>query len=149
MQYQQCNQNRANNNFRWSEFSKVLDDIFSGVNQAFGQDHRNQTPAANVLEYNDRMEIELAAPGLSKSDFVLQVEKEVLHISANRPKDNSKENVKVQRKEFNYSTFKRSFRLSDKFDIQRITAQYEQGVLRVTIPHKVETPKDSIRIEVL
>lgn len=148
MQQQKC-YNNGFNKFGWNDISKVLDDIFTGAGNIFGQDHAKSTVPANVLEYSDRLEIELAAPGFTKTDFNLSVEGDVLTVSAKKENPNVKDSVKVQRKEFDYSTFKRSFRLSDKFDIQRVTARYENGILSVGVPEKAKATKESFRIEVL
>lgn len=135
-----------------NNISKALDEFFtsSGIGDIFGQDAENQTPLTNVYEYEDRTVIELAAPGLVKSDFVLNVENDHLIIEVQKEAEHkSEENVKVKRKEFDYSTFKRSFRLIEEFDAQRITAKYESGILYITAPKRSTDTDQSIKIEVL
>ena len=95
----------------------------------------------NVLELDSKFELEVAAPGLKKEDFELNVEKDVLSISAERSRD-EKEGVKVLRNEFGDYNFKRSFQLADTIDADNIKASYKNGVLQVTLPKKEkEAPK--------
>lgn len=131
--------------------AQSIDDFISNtkINDIFGSDCTNKTPAVNIVEFEDRLELEVAAPGLEKSDFKLSVEGETLTIEADAESKNPNENVKIKRKEFNYSTFKRTFRLTDKFDAQRISAKYKRGILLVTVPSKQDEQKDTINIEVL
>ena len=108
------------------------------------------TPAVNVKESDNDFSVELAAPGLVKDDFNIELDNDVLHISAATKSENeTKENGKYTRKEFGYSTFKRSFNLPDTIDGSRIEAAYENGVLLVTLPKKEEAkvqPKRLIEI---
>ena len=95
----------------------------------------------NVLELDSKFELEVAAPGLKKEDFELNVEKDVLSIAAERSRD-EKEGVKVLRNEFGNYNFKRSFQLADTIDADNIKASYKNGVLQVTLPKKEkEAPK--------
>ena len=135
-----------------NNIGKALDEFFtsSGIGDVFGQDAENQSPLTNVYEYDDRTSIELAAPGLTKSDFMLNIENDCLTIEVKKEAEHkSEENVKVKRKEFDYSTFKRSFRLKDEFDTQKITAKYESGILYIAIPKRSTDTDQSIKIEVL
>lgn len=95
----------------------------------------------NVMELDDKFQLELAAPGLKKEDFELNVEKDVLFISADRSRD-KKEGVKVLRNEFGNYNFKRSFQLADTIDAENIKASYKNGILQVALPKKEkEAPK--------
>lgn len=95
----------------------------------------------NVTELEEAYHLELAAPGLSKSDFNLSVEKDVLTISASK-ETNKAEGVKVLRSEFGKYDFKRSFELAETIDSENIAAAYEQGILKVVLPKKEkEAPK--------
>lgn len=131
--------------------AQSIDDFISNtkINDIFGSDSTAKTPAVNVIEFEDRLELEVAAPGLEKSDFKLSIEDDILTIEANAEAPTYNDNVKIKRKEFNYSTFKRTFRLTDKFDAQRISAKYKKGILQVTVPSKQNEQKNTINIEVL
>jgi HSP20 family protein len=137
--------------FNFDDLGKAVDDFVNNikVNDIFGTDATKIIPAVNSFEHPEYLELQVAAPGLKKEDFELHVEEDVLTISANAAIKNESEGIKIKRKEFNYSTFKRTFCLTDKFDYQNIKAKYEAGVLLVTIPKKSEDEKNKIKVEVL
>ena len=97
-----------------------------------------------MIESDDNFKIEVAAPGLEKKDFNLSVEKEQLFIESSKEESKEvKEEVKEEkftRREFNYTSFKRSFHLPENVDVNKIGAKYENGVLNITLP-KVEKAK--------
>jgi HSP20 family protein len=93
---------------------------------------------SNVLAGEKAYEIQLAAPGRQKSDFTLQVDEGVLTIKATAPEATSENYV---RREFVFTEFTRAFRLPDNVNEEEIEATYEQGVLVVTLPKKIEVKK--------
>jgi len=108
------------------------------------------TPAVNVKESDDNFTLEIAAPGLVKEDFNIELNNDVLAISSKSMVDKeSKINEKYTRKEFNYSAFKRIFNLPDTVEGSKIEASYKNGVLLITLPKKEEAkvqPKRLIEI---
>ena len=66
-------------------------------------------PAVNIKELNSQFEIELAAPGMKKDDFEIEVEDGVLSISSTQEEEQVNEKGKFTRREFSYSSFRRSF----------------------------------------
>ena len=86
---------------------------------------------------------QLAAPGLQKSDFNINIENDYLVISAEKKteKEETGNEGKFTRREFNYSSFKRSFQLDENINREGIAASYENGVLSITLPKKEETWK--------
>ena len=97
-------------------------------------------PEVNVREKQDEYVIELAAPGLNKKDFNVNVQNNVLVISSEKEdKDEKKdENDNFLRREFSYSSFQRSFSLPEGVNADDINAKHENGVLYVSIPKKDE-----------
>ena len=92
-------------------------------------------PAVNVKDSDNEFVIELAAPGLVKEDFNIELDNDVLVISSNTT---SKKEGNYTRKEFNYTTFKRTFTLPDTINAAEINASYVNGVLEVVLPKKEE-----------
>jgi len=137
--------------FNFDDLGKAVDDFVNNikVNDIFGTDSTKTIPAVNSFEYPKYLELQVAAPGLKKEDFELDIEGDILTVSANVSVKNESEEIKIKRKEFNYSTFKRTFCLTDKFDYQNIKAKYEAGVLVVTIPKKLAEEKNKIKVQVL
>jgi len=98
------------------------------------------TPAINIIETLSSFEVEIAAPGLSKQDFSIEVEEDTLRISSNKVEKENKEEVKYSKREFNYNSFERSFKLSEEIKREEIEANYVNGVLTVSLP-KLEEKK--------
>jgi HSP20 family protein len=97
-------------------------------------------PAVNIKETKDAFEVEMAAPGMTKKDFTIEVDGNQLTISAERNNQSEeKEGERFTRREFSYQSFERSFTLSKEVvDGEKIKARYEDGVLRLVIPKKEE-----------
>ena len=108
------------------------------------------TPAVNVKETDDDFTVELAAPGLIKEDFNIELDNDLLIISSEKEvRNESEEEGKYTRKEFNYMSFKRSFTLPETANTEKIEASYENGVLLILLPKKEEAkvqPKRLIEI---
>ncbi|WP_108868054.1 Hsp20/alpha crystallin family protein [Aquimarina aquimarini] len=108
------------------------------------------TPAVNVKETEEEFKVELAAPGLVKESFNLELDNNVLTISSQSTSEKeTKDSSEYTRKEFSYSTFKRAFDLPETVNVNQIEASYENGVLFVKLPKKEEAkvqPKRLIEI---
>lgn len=117
-----------------------FNDIFESVlGDTFFSDRRlNSVPLANISETNEAYQIELAVPGLQKEDFRVSVEKDILSISTERSDQSVKEEKTYNRREFSYASFTRMFTLPETADIERIEANYDQGVLKLLLPKKEE-----------
>lgn len=113
--------------------------------------HGNSFPAVNIKETDTQFEVELAAPGLKKENFVIQLEKNVLTISSKKEeqKEEQKENGKYAIKEFSFQSFSRSFTLPEnKVETEKIEATYNEGVLRLILPKKEEKVEKVKKIKV-
>lgn len=108
------------------------------IGDFIGSDVVNSYPAVNIHETNENYLIELAAPGLSKEDFQIQLEKNQLSVSAKKEATQIEEGTNYTRREFSYANFKRSFTLPETVDSDNINAIYENGVLSLAIPKKAE-----------
>ena len=106
-------------------------------------------PEANIIENGKDFRIELAAPGLEKKDFKVEVQDGVLSISAEKKEEQKEETKNYRRREFSYNTFCRSFTLPDNLVTDKIDAMYENGVLRLTLPKKevtISKPAKQIKV---
>lgn len=102
--------------------------------------------SSNILEHEDTYEIQLIAPGLSKEDFKLDIDKNLLTVSFEKKEENN--TLKYLRKEFQTNSFKRSFNLGDKIDINNVQAKYQQGILSILLAKKVKEENKALSIEV-
>ncbi|MDA1121636.1 MAG: Hsp20/alpha crystallin family protein [Bacteroidetes bacterium] len=105
----------------------------------------NSQPAVNVKETNQSFDLELAAPGLGKGDFNIEVNNDVLSISFEKKTENEVKEESYNVREFGYQSFKRSFTLPETVNADKIQAKYEQGVLSLTIPKKPENQPQPIK----
>ena len=92
-------------------------------------------PAVNISETSDQYEVNLAAPGMKKEDFNIDVEGNTLTISAETKEEKEEKDERFTRKEYNYSSFSRSFTLPDWVNKEKINANYENGLLKVVLPN--------------
>lgn len=112
-------------------FNNVFDSLF---NEALKNDYQiSKRPNVNIYEDDDQYKIELAAPGLKKEDFKIEVKKNSLSVWAEQQAEQSEATKKYSRKEFEYRSFARSFILPEDVNSEKISASYEQGILHVTI----------------
>ena len=128
-----------------------MEDFWNAENW-FGQNllgTESTLPAVNIRENDQNFEIEVAAPGFQKEDFKLDVEKNVLTISAETKKENTEENDNYTRREFSYSSFSRSFTLPETVQEDQIKAKYENGLLNLTLQKsaKASAQRKSIPVE--
>jgi len=118
-------------------FSNFLDSDFIDYFNKRGSD-----PAANILEHPESFELNLAAPGLKKEDFKINLDNNVLTISSDLENEKHEEGKNFTRKEFFYGSFSRSFTLPKTINIDKIQAEYENGILTVMLPKKDEAKVD-------
>lgn len=98
----------------------------------------SSTPAVNIIEGKDDFKIEVAAPGLSKEDFRINLDNDLLTISANKETKTEEQNETYTRREFSYSSFCRSFTLPETVDGEKISASQKEGILTIHVPKKEE-----------
>jgi HSP20 family protein len=98
------------------------------------------TPAVNIIENNNEYRIEVAAPSLKKGDFKINLENDMLTISANKEESKEDKNESFTRREFSYSSFSRSFTLPETVNGEKISAEYKDGILTISVP-KLEVTK--------
>lgn len=127
-----------------------VNDIFESIfNDTFFSDRIiSRVPAVNVAETESAYHIELAAPGLKKEDFKLNLERNVLNISVEETVEKQDSQKKYSKKEFSYSSFVRSFTLPESADYNEIDATYANGLLQVTIAKREEAKPVRKQIEI-
>jgi HSP20 family protein len=122
----------------------LFDDFFS--RDLWNRDLNNHSstnttiPLVNIKETNENFEVEMAAPGMSKDDFKVELDGNVLTITSEKKEQNDiSEGERFTKREFSYQSFRRSFQLpKEVVDADRIEAKYENGVLRLLVPKKEE-----------
>ena len=121
------------------QFNGMLERFFGNMDQLQGNDDLPHTHVrANIVETKAGFQLELLAPGYAKDQLKLNVEKNVLSISAEHEQKGLPEGQRYTRREFALRPFKRSFNLPGNTDKENISAEHHNGILTVTIPKKVE-----------
>ncbi|HMT13033.1 MAG TPA: Hsp20/alpha crystallin family protein, partial [Ignavibacteria bacterium] len=107
-------------------------------------------PAVNVTETDTEFRLAIAAPGLEKKDFKVEAFDDMLTISAEHAREEKEEkNGRYNRREYNYSSWSRSFSLPENCDYGKIDAEYKNGELKIMIPKmEVKEPKKVKNISV-
>jgi HSP20 family protein len=126
-------------------FPTVFDDFFKPWNEWFDNGikwgRELNVPAVNITETDGEYSVTVAAPGLKKSDFNIDVNGNMLTISCEKEESNEEKDARYTRREYNYSSFSRHFTLPEEVNKEKIEARYEDGVLKLTLPKKEEAKK--------
>lgn len=126
----------------------VFEDFFKPWRQWFddgGLTNKLYTvPAVNITENHNHYTVSLAAPGLKKDDFKIEVDGNMISISSEKEEKKEEKDEKYTRKEYSYSSFSRSFSLPEDVRTDAIEAHYEGGVLNIRLPRKEEAKKATV-----
>lgn len=126
-------------------FSGLLDDFF---NDEMIHDRMVGTmPSVNIRENEDSYFVELAAPGMKRDDFKIEIDNRQLSVSSTKEdsKEEKDKDGKYTMREFNYHTFRRTFSLPESADSEKISAKYNDGVLNISIAKKEEAKEKPLR----
>ena len=130
-------------------FPSLFDEFFT---RDFGIDlapRTYQTPAVNITEKEDAFHMELVAPCKEKKDFDVVLEEDTLTISTTSENEIVEDDTQFTRREFDYASFTRSFRIPETIDTKSIKANYKNGLLYIVLPKRKEAipePKKQIEI---
>jgi len=127
----------------------LLDEIFKPDWNGGIQNFNTTIPAVNIKESEVDFKLELFAPGLKKEDFNIEIDQRTLSISSEKQTETEENNEKYSRKEFSFSSFKRTFNLPETVNFDAIEANYESGILHLSLPKREEAlPKPKRTIEI-
>lgn len=123
-------------------FNELFNDFFDNM---IHNPQRITSPAVNIAETDENFKLSLAAPGLSKEDFKISIDNDLLSISAEKKDEKSSISEKFTRKEFSFTNFKRTFSLPEHVDAEKVTANYENGVMVLVLPKREEAKAKPVR----
>ncbi len=127
-------------------FDQLFDSFFDqNLTNFVGSDQFVSQPSVNIVEGPDKFRIEMAAPGYDKNDFQIELDNDVLTISVQKQEEQVNEDENFVRREFNYTSFQRSFQLPETVAPEQINAHYENGVLVIDLPKKEEAKEKPAR----
>lgn len=139
------------------KFNSPIDDFFKMSNTLdsflkndfFGSQNAASAslPAVNIKETEESFHVELAAPGMKKDDFKIELENNVLRISSEQKEQHEEkdEKGKYSRREFSYQSFQRTFNLPNTIESNSIKAKYEEGILVIDLPKREEAKEKPSR----
>jgi HSP20 family protein len=102
-------------------------------------------PAVNVVDSDNEFVIDMAVPGLKKSDFQINIDNQVLSIGTETKAEKSENYKNYTRREFGYSSFKRTFAIPNSVNADKISADYSDGILKIHLPKREEAKKKPIK----
>ena len=133
-------------------FNQLVDRFFTAFPRLFNENFNNPSRKGfvpvNVKESKDAYQLEVVAPGFEKNDFKVNIEGDLLTVSAEKKTEVKDENDKQVRREYSYQSFKRSFTLDEKVDASKIDAKYVNGVLALNLPKKTEVKEAAKEITI-
>ncbi|WOC39924.1 Hsp20/alpha crystallin family protein [Polaribacter sp. HL-MS24] len=138
----------SNLNQNFPTLSNWLDDIFNRDLPSVFTSNFNTgitLPKVNIKETADAFIVEMAVPGLKKSDFHIDIDNQVLSISTKSKVENEQKEENYTRREFGYASFKRTFTLPESVNDDKINANYNDGILSIELPKKEEAKQKPIR----
>jgi HSP20 family protein len=123
--------------FSPAKIDQFFSDFFDrDLGSFFGSDFYDHTPSVNVREDEKAYTLEVAAPGLEKEDFSVEVKDDQLIISAEKKVEREDQNDQYTRREFNFSSFQRVFTLPEGIEGEKIEAKYDRGLLQIVLSRK-------------
>lgn len=128
--------------------NEILKDFSTPVPKSLIQDALYHPPV-NISESAAFYTIEIAAPGLNKADFTIKLDGNILNISSAKKEAAKDETIKLIRKEFTQSVINHNFTIDGKIDAEKITAKYENGILKVTLAKKEIVPAGTKTIAIV
>jgi HSP20 family protein len=126
----------------------IFEDMFNDSRLADVSTFGSTLPAVNIKETTDDFQVEVAVPGMKKEDFNIELDQNVLTISSEQKSENEEtsNDGRYTRKEFNYTSFKRAFTLPETVEQEKIKAVYNNGVLSIKVPKREESKQKSKRM---
>ncbi len=125
----------------------MMDDFFKPWNEWFNGGNWMKeitVPAVNITEDKDKYMVSVAAPGMKKEDFNIDIDGNIMSISSRKEESKEEKDARYTRKEYNYSSFSRSFSLPEEINLASIEAKYEDGILKLMLPKKEEVRKQQL-----
>lgn len=115
----------------------LMDDVLNrSLSDIIGTDFSHTQASLNVIDTDENLKVELAAPGLKKADFEVKIDKGILSIAVDQKTEADEASPNYKRREYNYTSFKRSITLPETVDALKVEAQYKNGLLIIEIAKK-------------
>lgn len=134
---------------KWKKEENMFPSFSSFFDDFFGKDSGITVPAVNVKESAGQFNIELAAPGMKKEDFKIDLDHNIISISSEKKMENeNSEDGKYTRREYSFQSFSRSFSFPETVEPDKVKATYKDGILNITLPKKKDIVNKKKQIEI-
>lgn len=130
---------KVNPAYSFNAVDRLLNDFFQDglKNDRYAKNEIKFQPATNIFDYNDFVRIEMQIPGFSKEQVKITLDNDVLTVKGEMAKE-EKEEVNYSRVEFKASDFEKKFKFNDELDVEKVQANFSNGILILTIAKKEE-----------
>jgi HSP20 family protein len=128
--------------------NRVFRDSYSGAGQDDALTTSSFAPAVDVYEDEHQIALKIEVPGIDEKDIDIRVENNTLTVHGERKIDKEEKEENYRRVERQYGSFTRSFTLPQTVDTENVSANYDKGVLTVTLPKKAEAKPKQIKVNV-
>lgn len=132
-----------------NDFDQFFNDFFQSptVSKGAKKVSWGAVPAVNIQETEEGYDISVAAPGMNKEDFKIELNEGVMSISSETKSEKEDTNDNFTRREFNYSSFERRFTIPENVKEEDVKASYSDGILKIEIPKmKEEEQKETKKL---
>lgn len=129
----------------------TFSNFFENFDRSFSQNFENSQkdmPMVNIKDEDKNFVLELAAPGMDKKDFSIKLENNKLTVSTEKKEEKVEDNTNYTLKEYSFNSFSRSFTLPKNAKIEKINADYNNGVLSINIPKREAEAKLNREIKI-
>ena len=125
-------------NMRFMPKRYDIDDFFDDFIPSVDRFSRSNQMKCDIYEKDGKYNIEMDIPGYDKKDISIEVDNDVLTVTASKEKEENDESKNYIRRERYYGTFSRSFNLGSDVDLENIDAEFVEGMLKITVPKAEE-----------
>jgi len=143
---------------RWDpfrEFNTLQDRMNRLFRDSYGNEGHDEAlttssfaPAVDVYEDEHNVSLKIEIPGIDEKDIDVRVENNTLTVHGERKFEKEEKEENFRRVERSYGSFTRSFTLPNTVDVEHVSANYDKGVLKITLPKKAEAKPKQIKVQV-
>jgi HSP20 family protein len=143
---------------RWDpfhEFSTLQDRMNRLFRESYGPEGREESlttstfaPAVDVYEDEHNVTLKIEVPGIDEKDIDVRIENNVLTVHGERKFEKEEKEENFRRVERQYGSFTRTFTLPTTVDAEKVSANYDKGILKVVLPKKAEAKPKQIKVNV-
>ena len=143
---------------RWEpfrEFSTLQDRMNRLFRESYGSEGREETlsntsfaPPVDVYEDEHSVNLKIEVPGVDEKDIDVRIENNVLTVHGERKFEKEEKEENFRRVERQYGSFTRTFTLPTTVDAEKVSANYDKGILKIALPKKAEAKPKQIKVNV-